>query len=573
MRNKKNFNQFGFTLVEIMVAAGLLGVLSVAVVNIIGNINKTSKRATQIFNIQQERQRLARLLSDPVACMNTLGNLDLGSNTSAPRQFWSVVTVNDIKNSDDNTIYSIGDELGQGVDTITVDNVRIRRPRDASNNPTGNLVEYNVGTEEYTKIEVTLEAYFKKGRAATSAAAVKQNTIGAAVSRATVPLQVVVHRSGPNEGRIFSCFGDADQFLNNACEALGGTIDVDGDCKDLKIRTIQTTPATNTTNAATIGDTYSAQITNDNGQNAPLKVTLGGAEYLSIDEDTIQTKGKPLNLNPWGRVEIGQDDPSAPENSNAGWTSSANPGSPLLKLQDYTSSYGRSSISFDTRSIQGTRNGGANIIMLNPYGGTITVGTSPILAAGSASLDVYGDGVFRRNVAFNNGTSYDVNFNSNRTYFRQGATLSANKTLTVDTGANIRMNGTSYINFQGTSYMNFASDRRYKHDIVELENVLEKFSEIRGVEFVWNANNRRDIGYIAQEIEKVFPEVVSTDEKGMKSVQYTKMTAVNTAAIKELKRENDELKFRVNLLMKALCNGEDAYKYEEVCSIPVAPLE
>ncbi|MFG1483961.1 tail fiber domain-containing protein [Halobacteriovorax sp. HFRX-2_2] len=573
MKKKNNSNQFGFTLVEIMVAAGLLGVLSVAVVNIIDNINKTSKRATQIFNIQQERQRLARLLSDPVSCMNTLGNLDLGSNSSAPKQFWAVVPVNDIKNSDDNIVYSIGDEIGEGADVITVDNIRIRRPRDGSDNPTGTLDEYEVGTDEYTKISVTLEAFFKKGRAATSAAAVKQNTIGQAISRAKIPMQIVVHRSGPNEGQIYSCFGDADQFLNNACENLGGVIDVDGDCKDLKIRTIQTTPTTNSTNAATIGDSFSASIVNEDGNNSPIKVTLGGSDYMSIDDDAIQTKGKPLNLNPWGRVEIGQDDPTAPENSNAGWTSSANPGSPLLKLMDYTSAYGRSSISFDTRSIQGTRNGAANLIMLNPYGGTITVGSSAVLSSGLASLDVYGDGVFRRNVAFNNGTMYDVNFNSNRTYFRQGATLSANKTLTVETGANIRMNGTSYINFQGTSYMNFASDRRYKHDIVELESVLEKFDEIRGVEFVWNANNRRDIGYIAQEIEKVFPEVVSTDEKGMKSVQYTKMPAVNTAAIKELKRENDELKFRVNLLMNALCNGEDAHKYEEVCSIPVAPLE
>ena len=52
----------------------------------------------------------------------------------------------------------------------------------------------------------------------------------------------------------------------------------------------------------------------------------------------------------------------------------------------------------------------------------------------------------------------------------------------------------------------------------------------------------RKVGVIAQEVEKVLPEVVHTDTEGMKAVDYGKMVGVLIEAIKELKQEIDELK-------------------------------
>src|SRR5690606_31766097 len=53
---------------------------------------------------------------------------------------------------------------------------------------------------------------------------------------------------------------------------------------------------------------------------------------------------------------------------------------------------------------------------------------------------------------------------------------------------------------------------------------------------------RTEIGVLAQEIEKIIPEVVDTDEEGYKSVQYSHIVPVLIEAMKELKAENDLLK-------------------------------
>jgi hypothetical protein len=55
-------------------------------------------------------------------------------------------------------------------------------------------------------------------------------------------------------------------------------------------------------------------------------------------------------------------------------------------------------------------------------------------------------------------------------------------------------------------------------------------------------NEGHDIGVIAQEIEKIFPEVVTTRDNGYKAVKYEKLVAFLIQAIKELKTEVDNLK-------------------------------
>ncbi len=60
------------------------------------------------------------------------------------------------------------------------------------------------------------------------------------------------------------------------------------------------------------------------------------------------------------------------------------------------------------------------------------------------------------------------------------------------------------------------------------------------------------IGFIAQELEEVYPELVHTDSKGFKSVSYEKLTAVFVEAVKELKSENDKVKDRLKALADKL---------------------
>ena len=97
------------------------------------------------------------------------------------------------------------------------------------------------------------------------------------------------------------------------------------------------------------------------------------------------------------------------------------------------------------------------------------------------------------------------------------------------------------------------SDLKYKENIIEIDNALDKVNKISGVEFdlipltdeekiIHHGNEGHDIGVIAQEIEKVLPEVVTTRDNGSKAVKYDKIVALLIQAIKEQQIEINKLK-------------------------------
>ncbi len=91
-----------------------------------------------------------------------------------------------------------------------------------------------------------------------------------------------------------------------------------------------------------------------------------------------------------------------------------------------------------------------------------------------------------------------------------------------------------------------SSDQRWKKNITPIPNALNKVAQLNGVNFNWktdeypekNFSEGRQTGLIAQEVEKVLPELVHTDKEGYKSVSYDKITAVLIEAVKELKTEH-----------------------------------
>ena len=91
-----------------------------------------------------------------------------------------------------------------------------------------------------------------------------------------------------------------------------------------------------------------------------------------------------------------------------------------------------------------------------------------------------------------------------------------------------------------------SSDYRLKNNINTIENALDKVDQMRGVEFDWSDKQDswegHDIGVIAQEVEKVIPEIVIERDDGYKAVSYHKLTALLIQAVKELKEEIKELK-------------------------------
>lgn len=89
------------------------------------------------------------------------------------------------------------------------------------------------------------------------------------------------------------------------------------------------------------------------------------------------------------------------------------------------------------------------------------------------------------------------------------------------------------------------SDRRLKEDISKLNNGLDKVVKLEGVTYKWIGKEKTNIGFIAQDIQKILPEVVSEDNNEYLSVNYNAVIPVLVEAIKELKEEINELKSRL----------------------------
>lgn len=91
------------------------------------------------------------------------------------------------------------------------------------------------------------------------------------------------------------------------------------------------------------------------------------------------------------------------------------------------------------------------------------------------------------------------------------------------------------------------SDQSVKENIRPIENVLERVIESRGVLYDRIDSGEKDnIGFIAQELEVAFPELVVTNEDGTKAVKYQNAVAVLFEAVKEQQKQIDEIKRILN---------------------------
>jgi len=97
----------------------------------------------------------------------------------------------------------------------------------------------------------------------------------------------------------------------------------------------------------------------------------------------------------------------------------------------------------------------------------------------------------------------------------------------------------------------YSSDRALKTDIRPLDNSLAMVSRLEGVSFRWKHNGRADIGLAAQDVEKVYPELVSTDpQSGLKSVEYGNLVAALIESVKEQQKQISQLRSEVDELKR-----------------------
>jgi len=97
----------------------------------------------------------------------------------------------------------------------------------------------------------------------------------------------------------------------------------------------------------------------------------------------------------------------------------------------------------------------------------------------------------------------------------------------------------------------YTSDKTLKTNIENIPNPMDKVKELNGVSYNWteeaqkkynHLNDQKEIGVIAQEVEKVLPEMVTERDDGTKAVRYERMCGLLIECVKDLQRQVDELK-------------------------------
>ena len=107
------------------------------------------------------------------------------------------------------------------------------------------------------------------------------------------------------------------------------------------------------------------------------------------------------------------------------------------------------------------------------------------------------------------------------------------------------------ISWDGDNNWDFSSDERLKTDIRTEANILPRLMEIDVKSFLWKDNpdsRRRDLGFIAQEVQQAFPDLVKTSqasEGGFMKLNYTNFGILAVGAIKEL---NEVLMTEIGIL-------------------------
>lgn len=104
-------------------------------------------------------------------------------------------------------------------------------------------------------------------------------------------------------------------------------------------------------------------------------------------------------------------------------------------------------------------------------------------------------------------------------------------------------------NIRATSTITQNSDVHLKENIDTLDDSLDKVLNLRGVHYDWKTEEYKDmnlpegrqVGLIAQEVEQVVPEVVSTDDEGYKSIDYSRLVPLLIESIKEQQRQIQHL--------------------------------
>lgn len=242
-------------------------------------------------------------------------------------------------------------------------------------------------------------------------------------------------------------------------------------------------------------------------------------------------------------------------------------------LELMSSSLGSTSIYFST-----PRKSGEASVRYDPINRNLTmgVGGQAMVMASDLSTQWFG-GMGMRGPQSGTSTQtgvfvgVDENGNSHIEMNNNGGTpyIDFARNLGADFQGRIILNDASTLQVQAANVKvvgNFinASDARDKRDVRPVEDALSTVEKLRGVKYRWNERGEdgaalptgEQIGFVAQEVESVLPELVVTDGNGRKGVSYVSMVPVLVEALKqeraERAKERREMEDRISRLERML---------------------
>ena len=124
--------------------------------------------------------------------------------------------------------------------------------------------------------------------------------------------------------------------------------------------------------------------------------------------------------------------------------------------------------------------------------------------------------------------------------FRSDVIIEGSTTFTGDQtiSGNVIINGT----MSATEIIE-TSSIRFKENVKPIEQAYETISKLQGVTYNWKETGKEDIGFIAEEVDKILPQLVDKNEDGIvNGMNYSKLTALLVEVVKNQQNQIDELK-------------------------------
>jgi hypothetical protein len=217
------FNQSGMSLIEVLVAVGLIGGVAVSLMQSRDVLNSNRRVLNQRMEEDNIFRSIHMLLNDKIACGNTLARagLNLDPDTTTLQPFTQ------IRDENNNVIYSNGMVLGRGggspvrIGQMGISHFQMR----TTNAPSTGPVYWNNANQATVTVELQ--------RVSDLALAGSGVATSGAQGSITRRFQVLVERNG--SGVITNCLAERDFFADTFCDIVSGTVDANDRCRSISL--------------------------------------------------------------------------------------------------------------------------------------------------------------------------------------------------------------------------------------------------------------------------------------------------------------------------------------------------